>query len=124
VRETNATDAMADLIDGWYRDGGLYGAGTRFDGDYMPAAWTGESTLYQQVVKPYCRTCHIAKGASSHLDFVDFEGFDANAALIQLDVCDTRTMPQAELTYYDFWQSSARAHLIGALSLPTSCQTD
>ncbi len=119
VRDTNPTPAMSDLIDGWYAPNGVYSETAVFDGSYVPSGWSSESTLYREVVKPYCRTCHAANAANTGIDFLSFSGFAARP--IEYYVCDEKLMPHAELTFQKFWNSPARAHLAGALGLATSC---
>jgi hypothetical protein len=119
VRDTNTTAAVGDLIDGWYAPNGVYSETSVFDGGYVPSGWTAESTLYREVVKPYCRTCHAANAAGTGIDFLDFASFAARP--IEYYVCDEKLMPHAELTFQKFWSSPARAHLAGALGLATSC---
>jgi hypothetical protein len=94
---------------------------------FVPAAWSGSAVqrkLYTSVVAPYCRTCHLAMtGASNgHLsfDWTTFDEFSVYSSPIGGTVCGSKAMPNAEQTSRHFWNSSARAHLTGALGL-VSC---
>ena len=42
--------------------------------------------------------------------------------VVQAHVCDAHLMPQALVTQDNFWNSSARAHLVGFLGLQTPCK--
>lgn len=117
VARTPLTAAGADLIDGWY-GGAVDVAGTPFFEDYVPSGWSSEAYVYQNVVRPYCRGCHVSIGG---LEFGEFANLLAAGGRISTHVCTTRQMPHAELTYTKFWTSSARAHLSGALGLTAGC---
>ena len=123
VRDTNATDAIIDLIDGWYGQRNVYAPGTPFDEDYVPEGWASKAVVYEQAIKPYCRSCHVAIDNDVELNFMSADDVDARADRIKAVVCDVKTMPQAEVTYYKFWESSARAHLVGPLGYGTTCES-
>src|SRR5262249_33590522 len=89
---------------------------------FIPLGWKGHEQLYRNVVKPLCRTCHVAM--PSAVDFNDFDNFRANAGrrvngliepgLIETLVCDNapsntlaRKMPQAAVTFDQFWLNPA-----------------
>jgi hypothetical protein len=61
----------AALIKSFYGGDGLPGA--TFSDTYVPASWqaAGQTTLYQQVVAPACRTCHLMRGTGAQSD-IDF----------------------------------------------------
>jgi hypothetical protein len=62
-------------------------------------------------------------GASNgHLsfDWTTFDEFSVYSSPIGGTVCGSKAMPNAEQTSRHFWNSSARAHLTGALGL-VSC---
>jgi hypothetical protein len=84
--------------------------------------------LYQQVVAPFCRTCHILRGTNNQHD-IDFMAWDIPAAApapaggfrtfddrIKAHVFDRGTMPLAEIVYNDFWNSSAPNLLANAIT--------
>jgi len=119
VLKTNPPAAEGDLIRGWY--GGNMVSGTP-DFNYVPTGFSGTSTgtrVYREVVKPYCRTCHISQDSDRLATFNDML---TNKALIKIAVCDNKTMPQAEQPLRKLWTGSGRAHLIGGLNLITSCK--
>jgi hypothetical protein len=82
----------------------------------------GQETLYQNVVAPYCRACHILRGTAnmSAINFMlydydrtldptdtvkdDFRGY---ADRIKAHVIDRGNMPLGLLIYERFWSSTA-----------------
>jgi len=112
VFASNPESGIKDVIAGWYSGGSSiqnYG--------YTPPHWPDSGTpdtpksLYQDVVKKSCRTCHVAFGAEDHQfahDWTDFEQFKKWRALgvLQPYVCGpAKAMPHAQVTYCRFWNS-------------------
>ncbi len=101
--------SAAALIQNWY--GGAALPNAQFSDAYLPAGWnTGAANvqLYQQVVVPFCRTCHLLRGTANQND-IDFDSeakFRSYAARIKTHVFDRGNMPLAFLVYQDFWQSN------------------
>ncbi|MCC7361233.1 MAG: hypothetical protein IT317_17235 [Anaerolineales bacterium] len=103
VRNALPDAKIANLLDGWY--GGVaavYNPNAVFNDDFIPAAYNGNAAdqqMYSEVVKPYCRGCHMAQGydleTPSQLDSA------FNAVFVDRD------MPHAELTSHRFWTSPA-----------------
>ena len=115
ILETNPAPVVRQLIDGidgWYR-----GGRTEQDSQFVPPGWMGNEQLYRRVVKPSCRTCHVAMRPA--FNFNRFEnlanddsstpaddrqgGFKDNHSLIKLRVCDSREMPNSKVTFDLFW---------------------
>lgn len=109
----------AELIKAWYGGDGMPSA--TFSDTYVPTGWTGHETLYQNVVAPYCRSCHLLRGTANQHD-IDFtvydaipdttdpttrDGFRGYADRIKAHVIDRGNMPLALLVYQNFWESSA-----------------
>lgn len=78
---------------------------TTFDG-YIPPNWcppsdptcqnpNAQSTLYLNVVKPYCRMCHLAGEPA----FTQYSEFVRSAANIETLVCSDGVMPHAEVPF-------------------------
>lgn len=67
--------------------------------------WDPQPAVYQQVVGPYCRSCHLQLEPS----FTTWDGFAAHASSIEHDVCSSRSMPHAAGTNLAFWTSSPYA---------------
>ncbi len=116
IKTANPGASSTTLIDGWYAStGGVSTVGATQDSDWVPPAWTSEKILYLKAVKPYCRTCHVSVGFPMDTP-AQFKAYGIENA-----VCDGKYMPHAEVTRKSFWQSSARAHIAGALNLSTDC---
>jgi hypothetical protein len=102
--------AVASYINGLY--GGKVGTiGTKAIDNYVPSGWSSQPGLYQQVVRPYCSTCHMA--ADPGYSFASWSNFEGNSALIRVAVCLTHSMPHAELPFKEFWTKNT-----GILYLP------
>ena len=115
------------MIESWYGGTGMPAAA--FSDTYVPAGWNTntaipgtaftDTALYQNVVEPYCRTCHILRGTANQND-IDFmtlgapvvgvtpaTGFRSYADRIKVHVFDRGNMPLAQIPHSDFWSSSA-----------------
>jgi len=99
----------AEMLKGFYGGPGMPNA-TSTD-TYVPEGWrtAGQTTLYQNVVAPYCRTCHIMRGSAgnSDLDFTTYEKFRSYADRIKVHVLDRGNMPLAKIVYDAYWGGSA-----------------
>jgi len=115
------------MIESWYGGPGMLAA--TFSDTYVPAGWNAntaipgttftDTVLYQGVVAPYCRTCHILRGTANQndLDFMTLgipaaginpaTGFLSYADRIKVHVFDRGNMPLAQIPHQDFWSSSA-----------------
>lgn len=117
VVKTGPTVGISELVAGWY--GGNTGAtGPSQNNQFVPAGWSNQAVLYEEVIKPYCRSCHLA------LDVVDFNTaseLEAFQATVLDRVCERYDMPHAQVTRDNFWASPARGHLIGEFNWPTPC---
>jgi len=75
----------------------------------VPAAWqtVGQSTLYQNVVAPTCRACHILRGAGAYsgadIDFNSYALFNGYADRIKAHMIDRGDMPLSKILYERFW---------------------
>jgi len=115
------------MIESWYGGPGMPAAA--FSDTYVPAGWNTntaipgtsftDTALYQGVIEPYCRTCHILRGTKNQ-DDIDFmtlgipaagvnpaTGFRSYADRIKVHVFDRGNMPLAQIPHSDFWNSSA-----------------
>jgi hypothetical protein len=122
IQNTGPAAGVQDLIKGMY--GGTVPTPTTgtFTDAYIPSGWTtskASTKLYQQVVKPYCRTCHIAQ--DSGLPFAAYSDFNAEKVAIADMACSAHLMPHAEQTARRFWGSPARAYLVNALGINSAC---
>lgn len=93
--------SLTGQIDAWY---GNNGASTlppnSFNGSGVVAGWQGSESIYQSVVRPSCRGCHM----TSVVRFDSAADFLGSADLIASDVAG-HVMPHALQTQRLFWQS-------------------
>jgi hypothetical protein len=90
--------------------------------EFIPDAWMrtrATQTTYREVIKPYCRTCHVSQVAQ--FAFLQPEDFMRSATDTTKSVCVTNQMPIAEATLELFWRSPARGYLMGSLGLSHGC---
>ena len=115
MRDTNTGNAIADLVNGWY-------PGNNFTGRPVlpptPASWTGHANEYNLVYGQTCRACHVARDFP---DFIGTGGLDFFKDSFVVDkVCGAgnpkvRVMPNASITYRNFWADTPRVHLYETL---------
>jgi hypothetical protein len=86
-------DAITEFIDGLNREGD----------HYVPASWAGKEDVYRQVIKPYCRTCHLAVRPDV---IASAQQFQAQAPRVQAVLCSIGSMPHAEVPFKKFWAST------------------
>jgi hypothetical protein len=95
----------AALIKAAYGGDGLPNA--VYSDTFVPAGWAGQEALYQSVVAPVCRACHLVRGTSqSDIDFNSFMKFQGFADRTKAHVIDRGNMPLAKIIFEDFWGSS------------------
>ena len=104
---TNPSPAIAELIAGWK------GTGSTFNANFTPPGWlvaggapAVAKGLYKDVVAKACRTCHVAIGGSSSIDWHVYSGFRGHRSTIFNIVCPSNLptpMPQAQVTSHNFW---------------------
>lgn len=80
-----------------------------------PASWAaaGQTSLYETVVAPACRVCHLLRGTGrqSDIDFTTYEKFQSYSTRIFATVIDRGNMPLAKLVYDTFHASPGEAAL-------------
>ena len=118
TRPTHAVEVILGLYAGYDGDLSMSKSDSIQDQDFVPVGWrkSAESVnLYQKVVGPFCRTCHMNREPS--LDFGTLAQFDSNKGNVQDYVfqpeCDALlnevkpdkiVMPLAKLTWDRFWK--------------------
>lgn len=108
ILQTNKSAAQEALLHAWYDDAtqnppNLLARQTQ-DDDGIPAGdWRDPQhrQLYLDVVRPACRSCHVSQNAG--LDFGSFASFSSNGSRVYNEVCTNRSMPNAKVTYEQFW---------------------
>ena len=117
VLATSPTVATHDLIEG------MFGGG--YNDQWVPAAWNQSArdrTMYQQVVAPYCRDCHASQQGSKALPFATPDELRAAGPTTVALICGGgHAMPVAQATATQFFDSGARAVMLGWLSQPGDC---
>jgi len=103
----------SDVIKAWYGGNGMPMTTFSDNPPYVPSGWSGNPSLYTDVVAPFCRTCHIVRGTAnqSDIDFTTLTKFQGYADRIKAHVFDRGTMPLALIVYDDFWNSGAPTQL-------------
>jgi mono/diheme cytochrome c family protein len=131
VWDTQPAAATVELLKGMYPSANSTGpkdAASVFNPDFVPAGWLvntydakAAKQVYQKVVKPYCRTCHVADDS---IDWNTYQEFKDAAPVIGYYVCNqnsTVPMPQAEQVQNRMWATGARGHLMAAFGLGGAC---
>ena len=121
--DTNVSVAIQELIEGWYggaalpnatQNSGYVHKGWRLTGTGTPPGTSpvDKATLYSQVIKPSCRSCHNTRDGQISWDTWDgpnpFDGFKEDGSTIKAFVCGPwPIMPHAKVTYTNFWLSTS-----------------
>lgn len=106
VLHTNPTPAISQLINGW-QPGWLPGSNGIFNDAFVPTDWTDQPTLYKDVITKSCRTCHVALGNNSPVDFTKYSEFASYRNDIASKVYHLSTdnqMPHSLISYLNFWR--------------------
>ena len=98
--------AAATLIKGAYGGNGMPNA--IFVEPAVPAGWAAQPALYQNVVAPSCRACHILRGTGnqSDIDFTTSIKFSSYASDIKYHAYDRGNMPLSKIVYDAFYSTS------------------
>jgi len=100
----------ATMLKSFYGGDGMHNS--VFKDNFLPESWqtSGQTTLYQNVIAPACRLCHLMRGtgAQSDIDFATFEKFKAYADpnrddRIRAHVIDRGNMPLAKIVFDAFY---------------------
>lgn len=117
IRQTNPPQVLLGLVHGWYglaENASVTTPITNYvqNSAYVPLDWQSQEPvgsvfssddLYLDVVKPYCRTCHVSQTRfNAAYDWDSFTEFDNLWSLIEYDFCELE-MPHALVTYENFW---------------------
>lgn len=120
VRDVSTGTPVVALINGWYPGGLPSGAAPSLP--TPPGGWSGEVSGYHNVYGKTCRTCHVARDESIAPPYPFFV-FDTLALFsgTSYAVCGTgtpkrRVMPNAVITYKNFWADSLRVQQLETLT--------
>jgi hypothetical protein len=101
---SNRSVATATIIEEWYKDPAQPApntlAATQND-DAVPPLWNGHESLYLNVIRPACRSCHVSRDQVR--GFNSFADFNLRGPTSFSFVCSTRTMPNALVNNERFW---------------------
>lgn len=111
VLTTNPNQTTKDAIAGWYPT-----SASNFNSSFVPVGWAANPNLYNNVVKPHCRTCHIAMPKDYNGDDLSFPSFDEfrkfnfqhgdRVCGDGAGVARKRySMPNSKVTFNRFWAS-------------------
>jgi hypothetical protein len=112
LKQTNPSAALTDLITTWYgHEGNTTAANTTYNGNAVPSGWSSNPTLYSDVVKTSCRSCHTTRDSGTpDISWDTFSSLDDDATFAKILACGSPTfshpMPQAERTFARFWLST------------------
>ncbi len=103
VHAAHTGTPVGNLIDNWYT--GPFSGAPQLPA--VPAGWSTQANVYHEVYAKACRTCHIARDGGFALVFDSSASLSGTAYV----VCDTggigvRRMPNASVTYRNFWANS------------------
>jgi hypothetical protein len=101
---TPMTPAMKTLLEGWYNGGPTLNGTNKFTASFVPAGWSTQSNIYQGVLQPSCRACHLMQtGSVAFQTFNDFSKIMKSAG--KSLVCQRLLMPNAQRNFSIFWGS-------------------
>lgn len=111
ILNTNPAPAIAEAITGWYPT-----PTSNFNGAFVPVGWQANPALYNTLVKPHCRTCHISMPNTDSGD-LSFRSLDAfrlfnfqhSARVCGNDIGVERkrySMPNSLVTFNRFWKDT------------------
>ena len=100
------SSAIKELINNWYPGG--FGPGTKPVQTNVPPGWSTEVSVYQNVYGKSCRTCHVARDGGVANAFLTFNS-SSNFQATDYVVCGSpKVMPNAYITYKNFWNDLQR----------------
>jgi len=109
--------SAATMLKSFYGGDGM--PNPMFVDTFLPTSWqtSGQATLYQNVIAPSCRLCHLMRGtgAQSDIDFADFEKFQRYADRTKAHVVDRGNMPLAKIVFDAFYASNRHETLANFL---------
>ena len=100
------SSAIKELIEDWYPGG--FGPGTKPVQTNVPPGWIMAVSDYQDVYGKTCRTCHVARDGGVANDFFTFPT-SSDFQVTDFAVCGfPKYMPNAYITYKNFWNDTQR----------------
>jgi hypothetical protein len=118
-----ATSPIGPLINAWYPQG--FGAGVAPIKPLLatlPGGWQAEEDGYHSVYGESCRTCHIARDEGNATSFYLLNDVP-NFAFTGGVVCGSpKVMPNAYVTYRNFWNDPVRVQKFKVLTNQATCE--
>jgi cytochrome c5 len=112
-----ASSPIQLLIDNWYTTG--YVGAKKPVLPTPPSGWSGQVNGYHNVYAKSCRTCHVARDAPNDFSFSDSGDF----SFTDYAVCQSpKIMPNAFVTYKNFWSDTQRVIDYKNLTGAGTCQ--
>jgi len=112
-----ASSPIQLLIDNWYTTG--YVGAKKPVLPTPPAGWSTQVSGYHNVYAKSCRTCHVARDAPFDFSFSDSNDF----SFTDYAVCQSpKFMPNAFVTYKNFWSDTQRVIDYTSLTGAGTCQ--
>jgi hypothetical protein len=130
---TNLSTAQKEFVNGMYSPKQVSDTTATANTDFVPTGWSQydySTRIYNEVVKPYCRTCHMSQqdgdpNANAGFDWATYNAFSNNSTFVASKICGNSDkgapMPQSERTQTLLWQSPARAHVLNGLDIGGPC---
>jgi TonB family protein len=114
------SSAIKELINNWYPGG--FGPGTKPSQTAVPPGWNTEATFYRNVYGKSCRTCHVARDGGNANAPITFPS-SSNFQFTDYVVCGSpKVMPNAYITYKNFWNDLQRVIDFKNFTGAASCQ--
>lgn len=114
IFNTGPSPAVTEVVQHWYGNVGDSTLPLNFNGNAVPPNWSSSSAgdqtfVYNAVVKPACRACHITRDAPKTWN--NYSELDGDSSFVRSLVCDVSShthsvMPQAKRTFARFWLST------------------
>ncbi len=99
------------LIDNWYSSGGGVDKSGAVPSDDVPSGWQMDPNLYNRLIKPYCRMCHIASVRIPFNSYKDYK--NTPPSTVQDRFCNKQEMPHAQVPFESAWSDPATPNLAG-----------
>lgn len=114
VRDTNTTARATELIGLWYANSNTQ------QSEVIPTEWAKDPAVYNNVLKPYCRSCHLTLNNPGPMDNANF--MDYQEGYISLFCNEGYTMPHAKVTHEALMNDNlALSTLTNRFKTPIEC---
>jgi len=114
------SSAIRGLINNWYPGG--FAGGPKPSQTAVPPGWSTAATVYRNVYGKSCRTCHVARDGGNANAFIIFNS-SSNFQATDYAVCGApKLMPNAYITYKNFWNDLQRVIDYKNFTAASPCQ--